>query len=58
MAAAIFALLMIRRLEGVSGVIRSGIPPARAVLYRCLFDSSGPPASTGARFHRGPSRGR
>jgi glycerol-3-phosphate acyltransferase PlsY len=44
MSAAIFALLMIRRLEGVGQVIRSGISPGRAVLYRMLFDSSGPPA--------------
>jgi glycerol-3-phosphate acyltransferase PlsY len=47
MGGSIFALLMIRRLEGVGRVIRSGVPPARAVLYRCLFDSSGPPASRG-----------
>src|SRR5436190_4350588 len=47
MSVAIFAVLMIRRLEGVHLVIRRGIPPVRAVLYRCLFDSSGPPARTG-----------
>jgi glycerol-3-phosphate acyltransferase PlsY len=44
MSSAIFALLMIRRLEGVGEVIRSGVPRGRAVLYRLLFDSSGPPA--------------
>jgi acyl phosphate:glycerol-3-phosphate acyltransferase len=44
MSAAIFAILMIRRLEGVGDVIRRGISPARAVLYRTVFDSSGPPA--------------
>jgi acyl phosphate:glycerol-3-phosphate acyltransferase len=43
MGAAVFAILMIRRLEGVGSVIRSGINPARAVLYRCVFDSSGAP---------------
>jgi acyl phosphate:glycerol-3-phosphate acyltransferase len=43
MGAAIFAVLMIRRLEGVGAVIRGGISPARAVLYRTVFDSSGPP---------------
>jgi glycerol-3-phosphate acyltransferase PlsY len=44
MSAAIFAILIIRRLEGVGEVIRSGVRPARAILYRCVFDSSGPPA--------------
>jgi acyl phosphate:glycerol-3-phosphate acyltransferase len=44
MGAAIFAILMIRRLEGVGDVIRRGISPARAILYRTVFDSSGPPA--------------
>ncbi len=41
MAAAIFALLMIRRVEGVGAVIRSGVPPAKAIWDRCVFDSSG-----------------
>ena len=45
MGVAVFAILMIRRLEGVGDVIRSGISPARAVLYRCVFDSSSPPGS-------------
>ena len=46
MAAAIFAVMLIRRLEGIATVIRSGITPARAVLYRCVFDSSArPPAA-------------
>jgi hypothetical protein len=43
MSAAIFAILMIRRLEGVGTVVRGGISPARAILYRTVFDSSGPP---------------
>jgi glycerol-3-phosphate acyltransferase PlsY len=43
MSAAVFAILMIRRLEGVGSVIRSGISPARAVLYRCVYDSSSAP---------------
>jgi glycerol-3-phosphate acyltransferase PlsY len=43
MSACVFAILMIRRLEGVGSVIRSGISPARAVLYRCVFDSSSAP---------------
>ena len=44
MSAAIFAVLMIRRLEGVGDVIRDGVSPFRAILYRTVFDSSGPPA--------------
>src|SRR5438874_1047599 len=40
MSAAVFCILMIRRLEGIGDVIRSGIAPTRAVLYRCVFDSS------------------
>lgn len=47
MSAAIFGLLMIRRLEGVGDVVRAGIPRGRAVLYRCVFDSSGPPPTEG-----------
>jgi acyl phosphate:glycerol-3-phosphate acyltransferase len=43
MAAAIFSIIMIRRLEGVGDVTRRGITPARAVLYRCLYDASEPP---------------
>src|ERR1051325_6101176 len=38
MSVALFAILMIRRLEGVHLVIRQGIPAGRAVMYRCLFD--------------------
>jgi glycerol-3-phosphate acyltransferase PlsY len=47
MATGVFLILLIRRLEGVGEVIRSGVPPARAVVYRCVFDSSGPPAGRG-----------
>lgn len=43
MAVAVFAILVIRRLEGVGAVIRSGISPSRAILYRCVFDSSTAP---------------
>ena len=39
----VFGLLMARRLEGVGEVIRSGVPAARAVLSRCLFDVSAVP---------------
>jgi glycerol-3-phosphate acyltransferase PlsY len=43
MAAAIFAIILIRRLEGLGEVTRQGIGPARAMLYRCLYDASEPP---------------
>ena len=41
MSAAIFALLLIRRIEGVGAVIKNGVPPLKAIWYRCVFDSSG-----------------
>ncbi len=44
MAAAIFVIIVIRRLEGLGEVIRAGVSPGRAALYRGVFDSSGPPA--------------
>jgi acyl phosphate:glycerol-3-phosphate acyltransferase len=44
MAGAIFAIIIIRRLEGVEEVTRGGISLRRAVLYRCLYDASEPPA--------------
>jgi len=44
MAAAIFAIIIIRRLEGIGEVIERGITPRRAVLYRCLYDASEAPA--------------
>lgn len=47
MGVAVFAILMIRRLEGVGSVVRSGVSRRQAVLYRCVFDSSGPPPGTG-----------
>jgi glycerol-3-phosphate acyltransferase PlsY len=43
MAVIVLGLLMARRLEGVGEVIRSGVPAARAVLFRCLFDASAVP---------------
>jgi glycerol-3-phosphate acyltransferase PlsY len=44
MGGTVFAILLIRRLEGVGGVIEGGVSPGRAVLYRAVFDSSRPPA--------------
>jgi glycerol-3-phosphate acyltransferase PlsY len=43
MAVVIFAVILIRRLEGLGEVIRAGASPARAALYRGVFDSSGRP---------------
>jgi glycerol-3-phosphate acyltransferase PlsY len=47
MSTAIFAIIVIRRLEGLGAVTRSGIGPIRAALYRSVFDSSGPPPGHG-----------
>ncbi len=47
MGAGIFGVVMVRRLEGVSDVIHTGVSPMRAVLYRAVFDSSGPPPGRG-----------
>jgi len=44
MAAAIFAIIIIRRLEGISDVTGRGISVGRAALYRCLYDASDAPA--------------
>jgi glycerol-3-phosphate acyltransferase PlsY len=46
MGVALFAILMIRRLEGVGEVIGRGVSPGKAILYRAVFDSSGPPAQS------------
>ena len=56
---AIFAILVVRRLEGVGAVIRGGVSPVRAVVYRGVFDSSGPPAGHGVwdRPHDGKTPG-
>jgi len=51
MGGAIVAILMIRRLEGVGEVVRAGVPAGRAILYRCLFDSSGAPPGQGVWDH-------
>jgi acyl phosphate:glycerol-3-phosphate acyltransferase len=60
MGAGIFAIVLVRRLEGVGEVVRTGVTPGRAVLYRCIFDSSGPPPGRSVwddergASHRGP----
>jgi len=51
MGGAIFAIIMIRRLEGVGQVIRAGITPTKALVYRCVFDSNGPPPGHGVWDH-------
>lgn len=43
MSGAMFALILLRRLEGLGEVVRGGIPWYRAVYYRLVFDASGPP---------------
>jgi glycerol-3-phosphate acyltransferase PlsY len=53
---AIVAIIMFRRLEGVGDLIRKGANPAKAVLYRTVFDSSGPPPGHGVWDERtGPA---
>jgi glycerol-3-phosphate acyltransferase PlsY len=44
MASAILAIIVIRRLEGIGDVTGRGISPARAVLYRGLYDASEAPS--------------
>lgn len=43
MAVGIFVIVMVRRSEGFGDVVQTGVAPSKAILYRCLFDSSGPP---------------
>jgi len=43
LALILFAIVVGRRLEGVGAVVRAGVRPVRAVWYRAIFDSSGPP---------------
>lgn len=43
MSASILGLVLLRRLEGVRAVVRRGVPLGRAVWYRLVYDSSGPP---------------
>jgi glycerol-3-phosphate acyltransferase PlsY len=45
MSVAVLALIVARRLEGVRSVIRSGVPPATAVIRRAVFDASASPSS-------------
>jgi glycerol-3-phosphate acyltransferase PlsY len=49
MAALSFGVIIVRRLEGLGEVVARGISPGKAILYRCLFDSSGPPTATTGR---------
>jgi len=43
MGAVVFALILVRRLEGVRAVIRSGVPPGRAILSRAVLDTTATP---------------
>jgi len=47
-AAVILAIVVIRRLEGVGDVIRSGVPWPRAVARRALFDVTERPSPPGS----------
>ncbi len=44
MAVGVFVVIMLRRLEGIGNSVREGLSPPKAVLYRCVFDSSRPPS--------------
>jgi glycerol-3-phosphate acyltransferase PlsY len=46
MGAAVFVLIVVRRLQGVRSVVRSGVPAGRAILSRVVLDATAvPPAS-------------
>jgi acyl phosphate:glycerol-3-phosphate acyltransferase len=45
MSVAVLVLIVARRLEGVRSVVRSGVPPGRAVIRRAVFDASASPPS-------------
>jgi glycerol-3-phosphate acyltransferase PlsY len=49
MSATAFVIIVLRRVEGLREVVAKGISPGRAFVYRCLFDSSGPPTRTPER---------
>jgi len=54
MGAALFVLILARRLEGVGAVIRSGVPAGRAILSRAVLDATATPG--GAVADHGDSR--
>ena len=49
MGVLILGILVARRLEGVTAVVRTGVPWPRAVLYRAVFDASSKPNPPGRR---------
>ncbi len=51
MGVLILGILVVRRLEGVTSVVRSGVPWRRAVLYRAVFDASFRPNTPRPRRH-------
>jgi len=51
LSVAVFLIIEIRRTEGLGAVISHGVTPWKALLYRCVFDSSGPPPRPSER-HR------
>jgi hypothetical protein len=44
MGVAILAILVARRLEGVTEVVKAGVPWRRAILQRAVFDVTARPA--------------
>ena len=51
MGIVIFLVIVARRLEGVGAVIRSGVPPGRAVLYRVALDATAVPGGGAVTDH-------
>jgi len=52
MGAAVFLLIVARRLQGVGAVIRSGVPARRAVLFRVVLDTTALPGGGTVAGHR------
>lgn len=48
MAGAIFLVVLLRRLEGIGELVRGGSSWGRALYYRAIFDTDGPPLPQGA----------
>ncbi|HXY71367.1 MAG TPA: glycerol-3-phosphate acyltransferase [Actinomycetota bacterium] len=55
MGAAVFVLIVARRLEGIGAVIGSGVPAGRAVLYRVLLDATAAPGGGTVAGHGEPT---
>lgn len=53
MGAVVFLVILARRLEGVAGVIRSGVPAGRAILSRAVLDATAAPPEREVPDHGG-----